>query len=217
MAYSQVNRQIKINTPLGPDVLLIFRMQAEEALGRSYEFTLDLLSDDEAIAFDDLLGEKMTVELDLVDGGKRYFDGYVSHFTQIGHLACFAHYRATLRPWLWFLTRTADCRIFQNLSVPDIVKGVFRDHGFSDFEERLSDSYRSWEYRVQYRETDYDFVNRLLEQEGIYYYFRHTPGKHTLVLCDSRSAHDPLEAYASLPYVPPTEQGATRWKDYIHA
>ncbi|WP_038825311.1 type VI secretion system tip protein VgrG, partial [Pseudomonas aeruginosa] len=85
-------------------------------------------------------------------------------------------------PWLWLLTRTSDCRIFQNQKVPDIIKQVFRDLGFSDFEDALSRSYREWEYCVQYRETSFDFVSRLMEQEGIYYWFRHEQKRHILVL-----------------------------------
>ncbi len=93
----------------------------------------------------------------------------------------FAGYRVSLRPWFWLLTRTSDCRIFQNHTVPDIIKQVFRDLGFSDFEDSLSGSYREWEYCVQYRETSFDFVSRLMEQEGIYYYFRHEKARHVLV------------------------------------
>ncbi|MCG7957747.1 MAG: type VI secretion system tip protein VgrG [Candidatus Thiodiazotropha taylori] len=192
MAFTQSNRQLQIKTPLGPDELLILRMEAREELGRLSEFTVDLLSDNEEIAHDDLLGKQMTVQMDLVDGGKRYFNGFVSQFTQIGHIAYFAHYRATLRPWLWFLTRTSDCRIFQNKKVPDIIKEVFQENGFSDFEDKLSGSYREWEYCVQYRETDFNFISRLMEQEGIYYYFDHVDGKHTLVMCDGYSSHSPL-------------------------
>ncbi|MEW8384367.1 MAG: type VI secretion system tip protein TssI/VgrG, partial [Candidatus Thiodiazotropha taylori] len=217
MAFTQSNRQLQIKTPLGPDELLILRMEAREELGRLSEFTVDLLSDNEEIAHDDLLGKQMTVQMDLVDGGKRYFNGFVSQFTQIGHIAYFAHYRATLRPWLWFLTRTSDCRIFQNKKVPDIIKEVFQENGFSDFEDKLSGSYREWEYCVQYRETDFNFISRLMEQEGIYFYFDHVDGKHTLVMCDGYSSHSPLAAYAEIPYLPQSEQGSTRWKDYIHA
>ncbi|MET0026319.1 MAG: type VI secretion system tip protein TssI/VgrG [Candidatus Thiodiazotropha sp.] len=217
MAFTQSNRQLQIKTPLGPDELLILRMEAREEQGRLFEFTVDLLSDNESIVHDDLLGMPMTVEMDLVEGSKRYFNGYVSRFTQIGHIAYFAHYRATLRPWLWFLTRTSDCRIFQNKRVPDIIKDVFRDNGFTDFEDRLTDSYREWEYCVQYRETDFNFVSRLMEQEGIYYYFTHVSGKHTLILCDDYSAHAPLEAYSEVPYIPQTEAGSSRWRDYIYS
>jgi type VI secretion system secreted protein VgrG len=169
------------------------------------------------VAHYDLLGKKMTVEMDMVNTTKRYFDGYVSDFTQVGHLGFFAHYRVTLRPWLWLMSQTSDCRIFQNKTVPEIIKDVFRDNGFTDFEERLSGTYSEWEYCVQYRETDFNFVSRLLEQEGIYYFFKHSPGKHILVLCDDYASHNTLEAYAEIPYVPPTEAGASRWRDYIHS
>jgi type VI secretion system secreted protein VgrG len=217
MAFTQSNRQLQIKTPLGADELLILKMEGREELGRLFEYTVDLLSDNESVSPDDLLGKKMTIEMDMVDTTKRYFDGYVSRFTQVGHLAYFAHYRATLRPWFWLLTQTSDCRIFQHMTVPDIVKAVFGDNGFSDFEERLSGSYREWEYCVQYRETDFNFVSRLLEQEGIYYFFKHVSGKHTLVLCDDYSSHSVLEAYSEIPYLPPTEAGSSRWRDYIHS
>ncbi|MEW8051667.1 MAG: type VI secretion system tip protein TssI/VgrG [Candidatus Thiodiazotropha sp.] len=217
MAFTQSNRQLQIKTPLGPDELLILKMEAREELGRLYEFTVDLLSDNESVAHDDLLGKKMTVEMDMVNTSKRYFDGYVSRFTQVGHMAYFAHYRVTLRPWFWLLTQTSDCRIFQNKTVPDIIKEVFQDNGFSDFEDRLSGSYREWEYCVQYRETDFNFISRLMEQEGIYYYFKHEAGKHTLILCDDYSSHSVLEAYSEIPYLPPTETGSSRWRDYIHS
>jgi type VI secretion system secreted protein VgrG len=118
---------------------------------------------------------------------------------------------------LWFLTRTSDCRIFQNKKVPDIIKEIFQENGFSDFEDKLTGSYREWEYCVQYRETDFNFVSRLMEQEGIYYHFTHVDGKHTLVLCDGYSSHTPLAAYTEIPYLPLSEQGGTRWKDYIYA
>ncbi len=216
MAFTQSNRQLQIKTPLGPDELLILRMEAREELGRLFEFTVDLLSDNDAVAHNDLLGQKMTVEVDMVNTSKRYFNGFVSQFSQVGHIAYFAHYRATLRPWLWLLTRTSDCRIFQFKTVPDIIKSVFRDNGFTDFEDHLSASYREWEYCVQYRETDFNFVSRLMEQEGIYFYFKHVAGKHILILCDDYSSHAVLDAYPEIPYLPQTEAGATRHRDYIH-
>ncbi|MES9850437.1 MAG: type VI secretion system tip protein TssI/VgrG [Candidatus Thiodiazotropha sp. L084R] len=217
MAFTQSNRQLQIKTPLGPDELLILSMEGSEELGRLFEFTVDLLSDNEAISHNDLLGKKMTVEMDMVNTTKRYFNGYVSDFTQIGNIAFFAHYRVTLRPWLWLMSQTADCRIFQNQTVPDIIKEVFRDNGFTDFEERISGTYSEWEYCVQYRETDFNFVSRLMEQEGIYYFFKHTADKHILVICDDYASHNTLDAYPEIPYVPPTETGASRWRDYIHS
>ena len=171
MPITQAKRQIQVFTSLPVDKLVFYRMEANESLGRLFQFELALLSEDESIKIDDLLSQKMTVQVDLPGGGKRYFNGHVAQFTQVANLGRFAHYRAVIRPWLWFLTRTADCRIFQNKTVPDIIKEVFRELGFTDFEELLSKSYRQWDYCVQYRETDFNFVSRLMEQEGMYYFF----------------------------------------------
>ena len=173
MAELQTARPVEIITPLGDDVLVFHRMTATEELGRLFQFELDLLSMDPKIKFEKLLGQNVTIRLELPKDKTRYFNGFVSRFSQEGTLDDFNAYSITVHPWLWFLTRTADCRIFQKKKVPDIIKEVFRDHGFTDFEEALSGSYRSWEYCVQYRETDFNFVSRLMEQEGIYYYFKH--------------------------------------------
>jgi type VI secretion system secreted protein VgrG len=113
-------------------------------------------------------------------------------------------------PWLWFLTRTADCRIFQSMTVPDIVQKVFSDHGFNDFKNSVSGSYRTWDYCVQYRETDFNFVSRLMEQEGIYYFFEHENGKHTLVMADSASAHSEFPDYDTIPFKPKGTAGSSK-------
>ncbi len=126
-------------------------------------------------------------------------------------------YRAVVVPWLWFLTRTADCRIFQDQTVPDIVKAVFGDHPIASFEFKLFRSYRKLGYCVQYRESDYHFVARLLEEEGIYWYVEHSDGAHKVVLVDATGAHDASPHCASLPYTedlahaPPDKEFATRW------
>jgi type VI secretion system secreted protein VgrG len=100
-------------------------------------------------------------------------------------------YRASVRPWLWYLTRTSDCKIFQNKSVVEILQEVLGDYGFA-FETKLCAAYRQWDYCVQYNETDFAFVSRLMELEGIYYYFKHEQNQHTLVLADDMSAHETL-------------------------
>ncbi len=192
MAPTQANRIFSVSTPIGSDVLLLSAMSGTEALGRMYQYDLHLLSEDHSIAMEDILGQNMTVSMQLPDGGVRYFDGLAARFSQVGTIGSYASYHVTLYPWLWFLTRTSDCRIFQNMTVPDIIKQVFRDCGYTDFEESLSGSYRSWEYCVQYRETDFNFVSRLMEQEGIYFYFLHQDGKHILKMTDSISGHDPI-------------------------
>jgi type VI secretion system secreted protein VgrG len=109
-------------------------------------------------------------------------------------------YRATVRPWLWYLTRTSDCKIFQNKSVVDILEEVFADYKFA-FEKKLSGTYRQWEYCVQYQETDFAFVSRLMEHEGIYYYFKHDKNQHTLVLADDIGAHESLPGYPKISYL----------------
>lgn len=197
----QANRSIVVTSPLGEDVLLFHSMNVNERLGRLFQFDLDLLSNDPEIKLQDILAQNVTVRYQRSDGENRYFNGFVSQFSQAGMHGNLFVYRATLRPWFWFLTRTADCRIFQNKTVPDIIKEVFRDEGFSDFEDSLSGTYREWDYCVQYRETDFNFISRLMEQEGMYYFFKHEDGKHTLVLSDSISAHETVHS-PKLPIFP---------------
>lgn len=213
MATTQKHRIVSVKSPLGEDVLLFRQMTAREELGRLSEFHLDLLSENESIKMEDVLGKKITVKMTLREGGERFFNGYVSRFAQIERVQGLAHYEATLKPWLWFLTRTADCRIFQDKTIPDIIKEIFRDHGFSDFKESLNRSYKPKVYCVQYRETDFNFVSRLMEQEGMYYFFEHEDDKHTLVMADSYSAHHAI-APESIPYLHADEL-AVRERDHI--
>ncbi len=203
MPVTQTARVIEVATPLGKDVLVFSRMTGAEQLGRLFEFHLELMSENDQIPLKDLLAQNVTVRLELPEGGTRYFNGFVSHFSYVGWRRSLAHYQMTLRPWFWFLTRAADCRIFQDMSAPDIIKQVFRDHGFTDFQDYLSGSYRTWEYCVQYRETDFNFISRLMEQEGMYYYFSHENGKHLLVLADANSSHNTFPDYATVPFYPP--------------
>jgi len=203
-----------IKTPLGSDKLLLLNMSGTERLGRLFHLELDLLSKDNEIKFEDIIGQSVTVSLKLPDDSQRYFNGFVSQFSQVGTKGNYVLYKAILKPWLWFLSRTADCRIFQEMKVPDIIKQVFRDLGYTDFEDHLSGTYKKWTYCVQYRETDFNFVSRLMEQEGIYYYFKHQDGKHILVLSDAVSAHQTFPGYDEIPYYPPSEQDH-RERDHI--
>jgi type VI secretion system secreted protein VgrG len=187
--YTQDNRNLSIGTPLGKDKLLLFGFTYAEALGRLFELEADLLSTDFNIDFDQIVGRNVSIRLESAKGEPRFFNGYVASFVQTGVLGRLAHYRARIVPWLWFLTRTADCRIFQNKTVPEIIKEVFRQDGFTDFTENLRANYEPEVYCVQYRETDFNFVSRLMEREGIYYYFEHQNGVHKLVLADDVGSH----------------------------
>jgi len=144
-------RVMEIVTPLGDDVLLFHGMSAREEMSRLFEYQLDLLSVKDDVKLDDILGKNVTVKFALPDDQTRYFNGYVTRFAQGGTHGRYHQYIATVRPWLWFLTRTADCRIFQEMKVPDIIKAVFADHPSADFKLELTGTYRKWIYCVQYR------------------------------------------------------------------
>jgi type VI secretion system secreted protein VgrG len=190
--WTELKRFLNLLTPLGADKFLLRSFAGEDGISELFHFHLDLLSEDPDISFDDIIGKNVTfsVRLAAIDAA-RYFNGYVSRFVQLPGEERLTHYQAEVVPWLWFLTRTADCKIFQNMTVVDIVKKVFTDFGFTDFEDQTQKSYPEWEYCVQYRETAFNFVSRLLEQEGIYYFFKHENGKHTLILGDVPSVHQP--------------------------
>jgi type VI secretion system secreted protein VgrG len=203
MATIQANRDISVACALGPDVLLLRRMRGSEALSALSEYELELYSERADLRVDDLLATLVTVTVDLPRGGERHFNGFITRFALTGRQGRFLTYRATIRPWLWFLTRASDCRIFQDKSVLDIIKAVFAPYTIADFDTAgLSASYPPLPYCVQYRETDFNFVSRLMEREGIYYYFKSLAGRHTMVLADSYAAHQPAPGYASLLFMP---------------
>jgi type VI secretion system secreted protein VgrG len=193
MAYTQEGRLIAIETPLGKDVLLLQGCVGHEGISRLFRFDLDLLSEDSSISRDKIVGQNITIALALTDGSERFFNGFVSRFVQSGKDERFTHYRAEMVPWLWFLTRTADCRIFQNKTIPDIVLKIFNDLGFKDYKNVLQGNFEPREYCVQYRETDFNFVARLMEQYGIFYFFEHEKSKHTLVL--ARPTQSPVRLH----------------------
>src|SRR3954462_1991303 len=209
-------RVMEIVTPLGEDVLLFHGMSAREEMSRPFEYQLDLLSKKKDVNLDQILGKNVTIKLGLPDDHTRYFNGYVTRFAQGGMFGPYHRYLATVRPWLWFLTRTAECRIFQEMKVPDIIKMVFGDHPSADYKLELTGTYKKWIYCVQYRETDFNFVSRLMEQEGIGYYFRHTDGHDTLVLTDSTTKHAPVSGYEKLSFISP-EQQVKPDSEHIHS
>jgi type VI secretion system secreted protein VgrG len=162
-----------------------------EGISRLFSFHLDMLAlNNDSITFKDIVGQNVTITIQLPDGAPRYINGYVSRFAQGStDERYFTHYTAEVVPWLWFLTRHADCRIFQNMAPPDIITQVFGLFSFANFQNKLAATYATLEYCVQYRETAFNFVSRLMEEFGIFYYFDHsTQGQHTLVLADSASA-----------------------------
>lgn len=212
----QAGRRLTINTPLGPDALLVDSLVGVEALSQPFQFDVQLLSPDEAVRFDSIVGKGITLTLIQADGSERYWNGVVSRFSQGPRERLVTRYYATVVPWLWLLTRTADCRIFQKKKVPDILEQIFTDLGFKksdDFEMRLYGSFVERDYCVQYRETDFNFVSRLMEEEGIYYFFSHEQNKHTLILTNDPAGHKPCPAQSKFRFIP--NPGQNRPEDSI--
>ena len=200
-AYTQEGGLFKIDTPLGKDVLLLRGFQGSEGISRLFRFQLDLLSENSAISFPDIVGKNVTISLKQADGSYRYINGIISRFAQHATEEQFTAYSAEMVPWLWLLTLNVDCRIFLNKSIPDIITEVFNDLGFNDYTNSLQSSYDPREYCTQYRESSFNFVSRLMEQYGIFYFFKHEQGKHTLVLADSPTAHSSCPGQSSVRYV----------------
>jgi type VI secretion system secreted protein VgrG len=183
--YTQQGRMLSVTTPLGTDVLLLMGFSGREQMSRLFSYQLEMASEKADIAPSDIVGQAVTWQMNLKDEEPRPFHGIVNRFVAGGPVVRgFRAYRAEVIPGPWFLTRTANCRIFQNKSAPEIVQTLFDESGFSDYQFALRRSYPKRKYCVQYRETAFNFISRLLEQEGIFYFFRHGTDKHTMVVAD---------------------------------
>ncbi|RTQ32591.1 type VI secretion system tip protein VgrG [Variovorax gossypii] len=194
-----MDRIVRAHTPLGDDQLLFRSMRGSEGLSQLFEFDVELLSTDASIGAKSLLGKPLALEIRTA-GAPRFLHGHVARFTVAGREGGRTRhtvYRAVVRPWLWYLTRTSNSRVFQGKSAVQIIAEVLDAYGFV-FENRLCADYRAWDYCAQFNETDFAFVSRLMELEGIYYYFKHEKNQHTLVLADDISGHDELPDYACI-------------------
>lgn len=213
---THADRAIHLQTPLAADVLLPRMVTGRENLSEPYRYDLNLLSEQGNVNPDDILGKTVCASYDLPSGGgTRYFHGYVTEFGQVGYRNRLHEYQAIIRPWFWLLTRTADCRIFQARTVPEIFQEICKAWGFTDYKLKLSGTYPKWDYCVQYRETDFNFLSRLLEQEGIYYFFEHGKSSHVMVLADDASAHEAQAGYETVPFYPPGMPDARRERDHL--
>jgi type VI secretion system secreted protein VgrG len=207
---SQDERIGSLATPLGKDVLVLGRFDGNEGLGELFEYRIEALSIQANIDFNSLIGLNLSVHINTSDNVGRNFSGVLVEARWTGKRGKLYIYRLVLRPWLWLLSRTSDCRIFSSMKVTDIIVKVFHDRGFTDFRDTTTESYPTLEYCVQYRESDLNFVCRLMEEYGIYYFFEYekkegeSPTKHTLVLADSKSCHKPIPGLSSVAYLPAT-------------
>ncbi len=196
--YTQEERPLSVTTPLGKDALLILGLQGHETVSHLFQFHLDLMADLETeIRFDRILGQNVTVEMRLPDGGKRYFNGIVRRFSQGARDKHFVAYRAEVVPKLWLLSKKVRSRIFQHLTIPQILQQVLTG---IDVSFEISGSYYERDYCVQYRESDFAFASRLMEEEGIYYFFKHGNGSHRMVVTDLPSKHPTVPGPAVIIY-----------------
>ncbi len=186
---SAVDLYLTVITPLSPDTFQVLSVQGEEHISALFSYAVELGSHDLNIDFAALVGKSLTIKITGEDGTAGYRNGIVARLAQRLDAGGQIIYRAELVPWLWLLTRTSDRRIFQNKTVPEIIKEVCADLGQTDLKDALTRSYDAREYCVQYGETSFEFVSRLMEDEGIFYFFTHDDGKHTLVLADDIDAH----------------------------
>lgn len=215
---SQKHRPYRVKTALKEDHLSFHSMRITETLSTTYQMDLELLSSDPAIDFNAVLGHNLTVGIDRPRGGERYFNGYVTSFGLAAVQNRMFVYRASVSPWLWLLKQTENCMIFHNETAVSIAEKIFGAHGFSDFRFDVQGSPPVYEYCVQYRESDFNLISRLFEKEGLYYFFEHDNGKHTLVVTDSMDAHQPDSGYETIPMVmdfnsgPVSQEGIVGWR-----
>jgi len=187
---SQQNHLIALDSPLGKDAFLLTVFRGEEELSSLFSYELEMFSSQTNISPQHMLGKKVSFCVRDREGHTRYFNGFISKFYKSRmQLRDGRQYRAEVVPWLWFLTRSANYQIFQNKTVIQIIEEVFKDFGFSDYKiSDLKSQYAERAYCVQYGETAFNFISRLMEEEGIFYFFVHEKDKHILILADHKRA-----------------------------
>ncbi|HMH45200.1 MAG TPA: type VI secretion system tip protein TssI/VgrG [Pyrinomonadaceae bacterium] len=191
--YTQQNRPISVKTPLGEDVLLLIGFEGHESISRLFNFRLDLLAEDaDKIEFDKLLGQKITITLVLPDDRERYFSGICNRISQGARTEgdIFTSYGMEVVPTFWLLSKRVQSRIFQHITVPDILKKVLAG---VDANFQIQGTFYPRDFCVQYRESDFDFASRLMEEEGIFYFFKHSADGHQMIVANTPQSHPEFE------------------------
>jgi type VI secretion system secreted protein VgrG len=185
-AFKQDGRLLKIDSPLGPDVLLLTSFNGREELSRPFEFNLEFLSEEADVGPADLVGQEVTCTLKVDKEANQVFHGHISHLVACEFVSPgLRRYTAIMSPLLWFLKKKINCRNFQGKDVKTIVEIILGEHKVQH-KFKLHEKYPELEYCVQYRESDFDFISRLLEEAGIFFFFKHTDGGHEMFISDSR-------------------------------
>jgi len=190
VSFTQEGKSISISPLLGKDTLLLQSISGSEHISKPFNFQLEILSENTNIEAAEIVGKNIDIKIRLGDMSERVLNGFVRQFVA-GPIQSSGHrlYIAEMVPWFQLMTLNQDCRIFQNVDVKAIIEEVFQSKGYSDFEINAQRSFRTREYCVQYRETDFEFVSRLMEEEGIYYFFAHEEGAHKMILGDSTGSY----------------------------
>ena len=161
--FVQGTRHFTVTTPLGADKFLLKSFHGEEKISGLFHYSLELLSQDDSIDFTQVIGKNIALAIQLPGGSdSQYINGVVGRFTQGGKSSRFTTYFAEVYPWLWLLTMNVNHQIFQNKTAPEIIKQVFSDLGFTDFKDSLTKTYSPREFCVQYGESAFNFVSRLM-------------------------------------------------------
>lgn len=216
--FNQDTRLVRVKAPLDGDPFVVHRLTGTEAVSRPFAFTAELLSPDALLELKQLVGQPLRFSLQSADGGDRHFHGYVREFGRIGTDGGLARYQAEIAPWFAFLEHTSNCRIFQDRTVLEIVEDVFAPYAELAKCKYVVDAgrYPKQKYCVQYNESDFAFVSRLLEDAGIHYSFDHADDGHTMVLADDSTQCLPIVGLAQVSYLADdgvqTLQGLDQWR-----
>ncbi len=206
---TQSDRFARLVTPLGEDVLVLLRLEGHEGLSENFEWRIAcvLNSGEDAVDPRDIIGKACHVEMETPSGRSRFFHGLCTEIRFCGWRGDFMYYQLVLRPWSWLLTRETRCRIFHDQSVKDIISGIFNDRGFSDVEMKLQRSYDPIPYCVQYQETTFDFISRLMQRYGLFFFFEFSKDKHKMTVVDDQNSLPDIAGYDGLKYRPYSETG----------
>jgi type VI secretion system secreted protein VgrG len=197
--YLQQKRKLRVTTPLGENELLLKSFSGSEGISTLFGYRLEMIAENKTkVAFDAVLGQKLTIHMQLPDeSSETHLNGLCVRFAQAERDATFTVYEAEIVPDVWKLARKAQSRIFQRMTVKEILQKVFKDYAV---DWQLSEKYEPRDYCVQYRETDFNFGARLMEEEGIYFYFEHSDGDHKMIVSDSALNHPTLPGENKIVY-----------------
>lgn len=197
MALSQKDRLIRIATPLGENTFVVSSFTGTETISKLFSFKIELVSERDDITFEQLAGQNVTVSI-RTGVTERFFNGMIASFSpaQIGEDQSYSKYQAIMAPTLWTHTEFYDCRIFQDKNVQQIVEEVLSGAHLGgvaipeiEFDFQLTGTFTPRQYCVQYNESNFDFISRLCEEEGIFFFFQHDNGHHKLIFANAPDKH----------------------------